>query len=608
MVEIDLRTGLRIFLLIGKSEIENKKTSSKKRPDWITLNNKNDVLAIKSFAFSCSNANPAIPFFFFFFFTGNTIQLQNWLNSSCFRILSLIKSQCSHLGQFDFFFILNIVIGARQCQTNEKCQVNNGNHGKKNFGIFLIEKLYVDPSLHRLLHEQSCSTHWSIWKCCTDIQQRQNQSFSSQTGLQRPVCKPRGCVRRISLLQVVVKLLMAPGHTASELLEVAHHEKVWKLWITSPLTCSQALLDSLNDVAGVARCIDVGSTPNAAFLVFVDSGSMSLKEMMSSITSLEQCLKLWYGVCGRLYFLKHRFLFFFFFCVSIFRFFSFRICSVLARVHCRRMVHKDIKPGNILVHPDTLEVSLTDFGLSALYTQLDVNEQVLSGTDGATGTLQYTSPEQTGRVVLRKVDERSDLYSLGCTMFQLISGRPPFLGDARTLILSHVTRQPPKLTSLTYDVPPVVAAIVAKLLAKEPDERYQSAAGLAHDLRICIDALVDGQLPPDFTFPLASVDVPERIIKKKKKKLTMFAGLILSNAVVGRESELTRLSGAYEECRSRAVVAIVRGDAGAGKSRLIAELERVEGKKTPSSVQIQRFLWFDQTFWKLKKNLKKKIF
>lgn len=153
--------------------------------------------------------------------------------------------------------------------------------------------------------------------------------------------------------------------------------------------------------------------------------------------------------------------------------------TALAQAHDARLLHRDIKPCNLVLGADGV-VRLTGFGLSI---GLGQGDQV---GDCISGTLAYMSPEQA-RSVERQADERSDLYALGMTFYEWLTGQLPFeAADAVEWVYCHVARQPPALSQFRGDIPPTLARLVLKLIAKNPAERYQTAHGLAADLRECL--------------------------------------------------------------------------------------------------------------------------
>ncbi len=161
---------------------------------------------------------------------------------------------------------------------------------------------------------------------------------------------------------------------------------------------------------------------------------------------------------------------------------AIQLATTLADLHHHRVIHKDIKPANILIHPTTRQVKLIDFSIASLLpkeTQSLMNPNVLEGT------LAYLSPEQTGRMN-RRIDYRTDFYSLGITFFELLTQQIPFESDdPMELVYCHIAKQPPSVHHLNPTIPPALSAIVHKLMAKNAEDRYQSALGLKHDLEIC---------------------------------------------------------------------------------------------------------------------------
>src|SRR5262245_6491670 len=159
-----------------------------------------------------------------------------------------------------------------------------------------------------------------------------------------------------------------------------------------------------------------------------------------------------------------------------------RIARALAEVHGRDVAHRDLKPSNIIVNAETGAVKLTDFQLAV---HLPFGHRTIDTGGTIEGSLPYLAPEQTGRMN-RGVDFRSDLYALGVTFYQMLTGRLPFEAiEPAECIYCHIARFPQSPSVVTPGVPEMLAQIVMKLLAKAPEERYQSALGLTHDLARC---------------------------------------------------------------------------------------------------------------------------
>ena len=229
------------------------------------------------------------------------------------------------------------------------------------------------------------------------------------------------------------------------------------------------------------------------------------------------------------------------------------LASTLAELHRRGITHKDIKPSNIILLPSG-ETRLIDFGIASLQLIEHVDAMQASLIEG---TLAYMSPEQTGRMN-RSVDYRTDLYSLGVTLYELLTGERPFQGhDALEWFHAHMALMPRPPSERVKEVPPVLSAIVMRLLAKAAEERYQSAEGLRADLERCRDGLVRGEQED---FPLGDHDVPTRFQ--------------LPQRLYGRVTQAAALLQGFERVarQGRPELILVRGYSGIGKSSVVHEL------------------------------------
>src|ERR1700731_267854 len=187
------------------------------------------------------------------------------------------------------------------------------------------------------------------------------------------------------------------------------------------------------------------------------------------------------------------------------------VSAALGEVHKRGIIHQDIKPANILVDPTSEQVWLTGFGFAA---HLPRERQVPDSPETIGGTLAYMAPEQTGRMN-RSVGSRSDLYSLGVTFYEMLTGGLPFTASTPIeWVHCHIARQPTPPRERARELPEAVSAIVLKLLAKTPEERYQTAAGLEADLKRCLGEL--NSLGSIGSFPLGSHDIPDRLLIPEK--------------------------------------------------------------------------------------------
>ncbi len=230
------------------------------------------------------------------------------------------------------------------------------------------------------------------------------------------------------------------------------------------------------------------------------------------------------------------------------------IADALGDIHQRRIVHKDLNPSNILVQPDDT-VKLVDFGIA---TRLPLEHVDAMPPSMLQGTITHLSPEQTGRMSVG-VDHRSDLYSLGVTLHQLFTGALPFsASDPIGWCHCHLAQAPPSMHARRPDLPRVLDDIVAKLLAKRPDARYQSAEGLAHDLRRCRDAL-------------ASSKTVEPFVLGERDRAIRFQ---IPQRIYGRDDELATVLGTYDRVAEDGALRVlqIEGRAGIGKSTIVHEL------------------------------------
>ncbi|HUN77126.1 MAG TPA: AAA family ATPase [Steroidobacteraceae bacterium] len=232
------------------------------------------------------------------------------------------------------------------------------------------------------------------------------------------------------------------------------------------------------------------------------------------------------------------------------------LAAALGQVHGRGLIHKDIKPANVLVD-DVGRVRLTGFGIAS---RLPRERQAPAAPEIVAGTLAYMSPEQTGRMN-RSMDTRSDLYSVGITLYQMLIGVLPFVAaDPLEWVHCHIARQPPRPADRGA-VPEPISAIIMRLLAKNAEERYQTAAGLEADLQRCWaqwQAL--GRID---SFPLGADDSSDRLLIPEK--------------LYGREREVNALLAAFDRVVAQGAVelVLVSGYSGVGKSSAVNELHKV---------------------------------
>jgi PAS domain S-box-containing protein len=241
---------------------------------------------------------------------------------------------------------------------------------------------------------------------------------------------------------------------------------------------------------------------------------------------------------------------------------AINITDTLGRVHNANIIHKDINPGNIVFNPDTGVVKIIDFGIASQFNRTNPTFKSLHELEG---TLAYVSPEQTGRMN-RLLDYRTDFYSLGVTFYELLTGQLPFpTTDILELVHCHIARPPIPPLELNVTIPKPVSDLILKLMAKNAEDRYQSAWGIKADLERCAQQLEEiGQIN---SIPLGLQDISEQFHIPQK--------------LYGREAEIAALSAAFESVAGNEGVGephremmLVSGYAGIGKSALVQELYR----------------------------------
>ncbi|RKP55995.1 trifunctional serine/threonine-protein kinase/ATP-binding protein/sensor histidine kinase [Pararobbsia silviterrae] len=234
------------------------------------------------------------------------------------------------------------------------------------------------------------------------------------------------------------------------------------------------------------------------------------------------------------------------------------LCSALAHLHASGIVHKDVKPANVRVDVVTGRAWLSGFGIASRLPR----ERAMSTSppELMTGTLAYMAPEQTGRMN-RSIDSRTDLYALGVTFYEMLTGQWPFTAsDPLEWIHCHIARRAATPRDRVPSVPLVVSAIVMKLLAKTAEERYQTAAGVLADLQWCIEHA--GNLQDIEGFPIGKRDMSDRLWIPEK--------------LYGRGAEIAQLVASFERVVATGVpeLTLVSGYSGIGKSSVVHELHK----------------------------------
>ncbi len=319
---------------------------------------------------------------------------------------------------------------------------------------------------------------------------------------------------------VVIKLLRSEYPSFSELVQIRHQYTIAK-----NLNCPE-----------IIQTYSLVSYRNSYCVVMEDFGGISLKAMIEE----------WED--GRLGGTAEG--------LREFLAIAIQIASGLDGLYCNRVIHKDIKPANILMNKSTKQVKLIDFSISSV---LPRETQTPASTNILEGTLTYISPEQTGRMN-RGVDYRSDFYSLGITFYELLTGQLPFeSNDPMELVYCHLAKQPPPVSSICQNVPPIVSDLVSKLMAKNAEDRYQSALGLKQDLEICLYHLQNTGSIPAFT--LGQRDRCDRFLIPEK--------------LYGRQAEVKALLTAFERVsQGSKEIMLVAGFSGIGKTAVVHEVQK----------------------------------
>ena len=238
--------------------------------------------------------------------------------------------------------------------------------------------------------------------------------------------------------------------------------------------------------------------------------------------------------------------------------FAIGLATALSQLHKLQLIHKDVKPSNVLVDPATGQVWLTGFGIAS---RLPRERQSPEPPEFIAGSLPYMAPEQTGRMN-RSIDSRSDLYAFGVMLYQMLTGSLPFTAsNPMEWVHCHIARQPVPPGERVKNVPGAVSAITMKLLAKSAEERYQTAAGAKSDLRRCLTQWeIQDRIDE---FPLGAHDTPDRLLIPEK--------------LYGRAREIEKLLASFDRvvAGGRPELVVVSGYSGVGKSSVVNELHKV---------------------------------
>ena len=312
----------------------------------------------------------------------------------------------------------------------------------------------------------------------------------------------------------VLALAPAAEHPAPKLLRRLEHEYA---------------LSAELDAAWAVRPIQLTRNRGRSTLILEDPGGEPLDRLLGAPIELGQFLRIAIG-----------------------------LSAALRQLHGLGFIHKDIKPANALVDPKTGHVRLMGFGIAS---RLPRELQAPDPPEFIAGTLPYMAPEQTGRMN-RSLDSRSDLYSLGVTLYEMLTGTLPFAAaDPMEWVHCHIARQPVPPAERLKHLSALVSAIIMKLLAKTAEERYQTAAGLEHDLKHCLAQwTAQGSIDE---FVLGARDTPDR--------------LLISQKLYRRAREVDALLAAFDGVVKTGTpeLVLISGYSGIGKSSVVNELHKV---------------------------------
>ncbi|MEM7554514.1 MAG: AAA family ATPase [Cyanobacteria bacterium P01_A01_bin.84] len=330
-------------------------------------------------------------------------------------------------------------------------------------------------------------------------------------------------VREKDRIPVVIKLLKNPYPSFNELVMFRNQYGIVKN-LSSP---------------GIIQTYSLEPYQNSYALVMEDWGGVSLQEYITNVSLQYTTLTPSYTQF-----------------IQEFLSIALQLVDILYDLYQHNVIHKDIKPANILINLETKQVKLIDFSIASL---LPKETQEIKNPNVLEGTLAYISPEQTGRMN-RGVDYRSDLYSLGVTFYELLTGKLPFLSeDPMELVHSHIAKQPNRISELISEIPQVLDRIVNKLMAKNAEERYQNILGLKYDLEKCLSQIKEVGRIEDFE--IATRDWCDRFLIPEK--------------LYGRETEVEELLFVFERvANGNSELMLVTGFSGIGKTAVVNEVHK----------------------------------
>ncbi|HLO48922.1 MAG TPA: ATP-binding sensor histidine kinase [Kamptonema sp.] len=337
---------------------------------------------------------------------------------------------------------------------------------------------------------------------------------SVQVGIKNAIY--RG-IREKDRTQIIIKTLTAEFPTIEDITRLRHEYKITQ---------------NLN-LQGVVNTYSLENAGNSYALIMEDLGGTSLKQLLAAKKpTIKEFLSI-----------------------------ALQLAIGLTELHQHSIIHKDIKPSNIIINATTKQLKLIDFSIA---TRLSRETPTINNPNELEGTLAYMSPEQTGRMN-RTLDYRTDFYSLGITCYEMLTGQVPFTSlDPLELVYCHIAKNPTPIQQLNPEIPNAISAIVMKLIAKNAEDRYQSAQGLKVDLEECLNQLQATGRIRNFT-------------PGEKDRSGQF---LIPQKLYGRESEVTALLEAFERISnpptgvSQVEIMLVSGYSGIGKTSVVQEVHK----------------------------------